>query len=337
MRLSELARRLGAELRAETGNDPELRGVASFAHASGADLVFAESELALDTALVSGAAAVVVRRGLGETLAGRKPLLVVEDAKLTFALSARLLRAPQTQRAGTQRQLHPTAEVADDAVLGSRVSISAFAVVGARAEVGDDSVIGEGVVLGEEVQVGRGCHLYPRVVVYPGVVLGDGVVVHAGAVLGADGFGYVRDPKSGAYVQFPQQGTLVIEDEVEIGANATIDRGALEETRIGRGSKIDNLAHIGHNVRVGRDVVIAAQTGVSGSSIIGDGVIVGGQVGIADHVEIGDQVILGAQAGVPSRKKLKGPGVVFWGTPARPIKEYLKELATLARLAKSSK
>jgi UDP-3-O-[3-hydroxymyristoyl] glucosamine N-acyltransferase len=186
------------------------------------------------------------------------------------------------------------------------------------------------------VEVGRGCHLYPRVVVYPGVVLGDGVVVHAGAVLGADGFGYVRDPKSGAYVQFPQQGTLVIEDEVEIGANATIDRGALEETRIGRGSKIDNLAHIGHNVRVGRDVVIAAQTGVSGSSIIGDGVIVGGQVGIADHVEIGDRVILGAQAGVPSRKKLKGPGVVFWGTPARPIKEYLKDLATLGRLTKSS-
>ncbi len=331
MRLSELADKLGAELRGAGGADPDLHGVAGFSNASPGDLVFAESETALEAALASQAAAIVVRRGLAETLAGRKPLLVVEDARLAFARSARVLRVqnPQAQR-------HPAAEVASDATLGARVSVGAYAVVGARAEIGDDSVIGEGVVLGDGVRIGRGCHLYPRVVAYPGVLLGNNVVVHAGAVLGADGFGYVRDPQSGAYVQFPQQGRLVIEDEVEIGANATIDRGALEETRIGRGTKIDNLVHIGHNVRVGRDVVIAAQTGVSGSSTIGDGAIVGGQVGIADHVSIGEQVILGAQAGIPSRKKLKGPGVVFWGTPARPIKEYLKELATLARLAKPS-
>jgi len=147
----------------------------------------------------------------------------------------------------------------------------------------------------------------------------------------------VRDNATGEYTKFPQQGRLIIEDDVEIGANTTIDRGALEETRIGRGTKLDNLVHVGHNVSIGRNVVIAAQTGVSGSSTIGDGAIVGGQVGIADHVEIGPGAILGAQAGIPSGKRIQGPGIVFWGTPARPIKDYLKELATLARLTRRPK
>jgi UDP-3-O-[3-hydroxymyristoyl] glucosamine N-acyltransferase len=158
------------------------------------------------------------------------------------------------------------------------------------------------------------------------------VVVHAGAVLGADGFGYVRDQTSGEYTQFPQQGTLVIEDEVEIGANTTIDRGALEETRIGRGTKLDNLIHIGHNCRIGRNVVIAAQTGISGSSAVGDGAILGGQVGMGDHALVGPGVILGGQAGILPKKKLLGPGIVFWGTPAKPVRQYLKELAMLSRL-----
>jgi UDP-3-O-[3-hydroxymyristoyl] glucosamine N-acyltransferase len=172
------------------------------------------------------------------------------------------------------------------------------------------------------------------VTVYPGTTIGDRVTVHAGAVLGSDGFGYVRDGKTGEYVKFPQQGSLNIEDDVEIGANATIDRGALDATVIGRGTKIDNLVHVGHNVRIGSNVVIAGQTGVSGSSVIQDGVIVGGQVGIAEHVTIESGTILGAQAGVPSNKVIRGKGIVFWGTPARPIKDYLKELAILARLAR---
>jgi len=158
------------------------------------------------------------------------------------------------------------------------------------------------------------------------------VVVHAGAVLGADGFGYVRDQTSGEYTQFPQQGTLVIEDDVEIGANTTIDRGALEETRIGRGTKLDNLIHIGHNCSIGRNVVIAAQSGISGSSAVGDGAILGGQVGMGDHAMVGPGVILGGQAGILPKKKLLGPGIVFWGTPAKPVRQYLKELAMLARL-----
>ena len=182
--------------------------------------------------------------------------------------------------------------------------------------------------------LGSNCELYPNVTIYPGVRIGDRVVVHAGAVLGSDGFGYVRDEKSGRYEKFPQAGRLEIEDDVEIGANATVDRGALDITRIGRGTKIDNLVHVGHNVRIGEDVVIAAQTGLSGSAVIEKNAVIGGQVGIADHVRIEEGAILGAQSGIPSKKIIRGKGVVFWGTPARPIREYLKELAVLARLAK---
>jgi UDP-3-O-[3-hydroxymyristoyl] glucosamine N-acyltransferase len=167
--------------------------------------------------------------------------------------------------------------------------------------------------------------------------MGNMVIVHAGAVLGSDGFGYVRDAESGRYEKFPQIGRLEIGDEVEIGANATVDRGALDATRIARGTKIDNLVHVGHNVQIGHDVVIAAQTGLSGSAVVEKNVIIGGQVGIADHVRIEEGAILGAQSGVPSKKIIRGKGIVFWGTPARPIRDYLKELAVLARLARKPK
>jgi UDP-3-O-[3-hydroxymyristoyl] glucosamine N-acyltransferase len=164
------------------------------------------------------------------------------------------------------------------------------------------------------------------------------VVVHAGAVLGADGFGYVRDLETGAYTQFPQQGTLVIEDDVEIGANSTIDRGALAETRVRRGTKIDNLVHIGHNCEIGEDVILVALTGISGSCSIGKGAILAGQVGIGDHAKVGPGVMLGGQAGVLSGKTVTNeglrPGTVLWGTPARPLKEVLREQAMLIRLAR---
>ncbi len=189
-------------------------------------------------------------------------------------------------------------------------------------------------MIGAKAIIGRNCDLYPNVTIYPGVRLGDRVIVHSGAVLGSDGFGYVRDQATGRYEKFPQVGKLEIEDDVEIGANTTIDRGALDVTRIARGAKIDNLVHIGHNCQIGEDVVIAAQTGLSGSAVLENGVVVAGQVGIADHVRIEAGAILGAQCGVPSKKVIRGKGVVFWGTPARPIQQYLKELAVLARLAR---
>jgi UDP-3-O-[3-hydroxymyristoyl] glucosamine N-acyltransferase len=336
MRLSELATQLGAELRDSDSDSSviDICGVAAPSLADAACIVFAESEAALHDAIASGAAAVLVSPQIASNYMSKagKPLLVVAQPKLAFARAARLLR-PAERRSGVD----PAALVASSATLAEDVSVGPGAVIEANASIGARTSIGAGVVVGAGVRMGSDCHLYPRVVLYLGTELGDRVIVHAGAVLGSDGFGYVRDSATGEYTQFPQQGRLIIEDDVEIGANTTIDRGALEETRIGRGTKLDNLVHIGHNVAIGRNVVIAAQTGVSGSSTIGDGAIVGGQVGIADHVEIGPGAILGAQAGIPSGKRIHGPGIVFWGTPARPIKDYLKELATLARLTRQSK
>lgn len=329
MRVEEIAVSIGAQWR---GNkDTEIVRVSSPAQADAGSIVFAEDEGALGQALASTAAAFLLTEELAQKAGEERALLVMRQPRLGFARAAQLLRAREPALG-----VHPTAVLGANVFLGEDVSVGAYAVIEAGAEIGSGTNIGAGAVIGAEVHIGNQCRIYPRVVLYPGVTLGNRVVVHAGAVLGADGFGYVRDAATGEYLQFPQQGTLVIEDDVEIGANSTVDRGALEETRVARGVKLDNLVHVGHNVSIGKNVVIAAQTGVSGSSVIGEDAIVGGQVGIADHVEIGEKVILGAQAGIPSRKKLRGPGIVFWGTPARPIKDYLKELAALARLSRAS-
>lgn len=332
MRLVQLAEIVDGTIR---GGAPEaeITGVASIAGAGAGDLVFVEDAGVLEAALASAAGAVIVGEKLAEQAEGKgKALVMVARPKLAFARAARALRGDAIEEG-----VDATAVIAADVVRGRRVAVGAHAVVEAGVHLGEESVIGAGAVIGRGVRIGRGCRIYPRVVIYAGTELGDRVVVHAGAVLGSDGFGYVRDEKTGEYVQFPQQGRLVIEDDVEIGANTTIDRGALEETRIGRGVKIDNLVHIGHNVRVEHDVVIAAQTGVSGSCVIRAGAVVGGQVGIGDHVEIGEGVILGSGSGVLTHKKLKGAGVVHWGRPARPLAQYLKELAALARLGAEKK
>jgi UDP-3-O-[3-hydroxymyristoyl] glucosamine N-acyltransferase len=334
MKLSEIAQAVGAELRlagadAESHNR-EIRGVGSANQAAPDMLLFAEDAASLEAALESRAAAVLVAPKLAPGEA-RKPLLVAAQPRLAFAQAARLLRAKEP---GTG--IHATAVVDSSAILAGDVCVGPYAVIEANVHVGVGTRIEAGAVVGAGCVIGERCRIYPRVVVYPGTQIGNRVVVHAGAVLGSDGFGYVRDRDTGAYLQFPQQGRLVIEDDVEIGANSTIDRGALEETRIERGVKIDNLVHLGHNVRVGRDVVIAAQTGVSGSSSIGANAIVGGQVGIGDHATVGDQVILGSGSGVLTHKQVRGAGVVFWGRPARPLRQYLKELAALARLARAS-
>jgi UDP-3-O-[3-hydroxymyristoyl] glucosamine N-acyltransferase len=234
--------------------------------------------------------------------------------------------------------VHPAAVVGNGTKLGKGVTIAACAVIGDGAQIGAGTRIEAGAVVGEGVIVGEQCRIYPRVVVYPGTTIGNRVILHAGVVLGADGFGYVRDAATGTYTQFPQQGTLVIEDDVEIGANCTVDRGALAETRVRRGAKFDNLVHVGHNCDIGEDVILVALTGISGSSTIGKGAVLAGQVGIGDHVHIGPGVILGGQAGVFSGKTVTNdglkPGTVHWGTPARPLQQVLREQATLARLAK---
>jgi UDP-3-O-[3-hydroxymyristoyl] glucosamine N-acyltransferase len=304
-------------------------------NATQTSLTFAENEATLQEALASASAAVLVTPQIAKALLSEakllnKPLLLIAQPRLAFAKASQLLRAAKVSTG-----VHRTAVLASSVKLAEDVSIGACAVLGEDVEIGARTHIGPGCVLADGVKIGVDCTLYPRVVIYSGVELQDRVQVHAGCVLGSDGFGYVRDAETGAYTQFPQQGTLVIEEDVEIGANTTIDRGAREETRIARGTKLDNLVHIGHNVRVGRNVVMAAQTGISGSSTVGDGAILGGQVGIGEHADVGEGVILGGGAGVLSKKKLRGAGVVFWGRPAQPLRAYLKSLATLAGLARS--
>lgn len=325
--LRELAEHLGAHLVGDP--EKEITGVASLRTASAGDVVFVDDAKNLENATRSAAAAIIAGR-FALSASSSKSLLIADQPKLAFARASRFLLA----ESGAIESADPSSVVHATAQLGTGVVIGENVVIQAGAIIGDNTRIDAGCVIGAGVPIGRDCRLFPNVTVYSGTRLGDRVVVHAGAVLGSDGFGYVRDQVTGRYEQFPQIGRLEIEDDVEIGANATVDRGALEETRIRRGTKIDNLVHVGHNVQVGEDVVIAAQTGVSGSAVIESNAIIGGQVGIADHVTIAEGAILGAQSGIPSNKIIRGKGVVFWGTPARPIRQYLKELAILARLAK---
>ena len=207
--------------------------------------------------------------------------------------------------------------------------VHATAIVEDGVKLGEGCLIGAGAFVGAGVRLGAGCRIGPRAVLHSGTTLGDRVRVQSGAVLGSDGFGYVATPIG--YLGFPQIGTLVVGDDVEIGAGTTIDRGALEVTVIGRGTKIDNLVHIAHNCRIGDDVLIAAQAGIAGSSVIGNRAILGGQVGIGEHATVGDGVILGGGAGVLSHKRVEGDGIVFWGTPAHPLREYLRDLAQMRR------
>ena len=332
MIVRELIDKLGGTL-VQGDSEWLVESVSACDSAGAFDLVFADSAPSAVQALAGGAGVVVLKPGAALSYPHGKCIVETGNPRLWFSRAAKLI-VPRPPASG----VHPRAVVSQDTVLGGSISIGPGAVVESGVHIGEGTRIEAGAIIGHGVHIGADCRVYPRVVLYPGVTLGDKVVVHAGAVLGADGFGYVRDPATGAYTQFPQQGTLVIEDDVEIGANTTIDRGALRETRIRRGAKIDNLVHIGHNCDIGEDVILVALTGISGSSEIGKGAVLAGQVGIGDHVTVGPGVILGGQAGVLTGKTLTAeglpPGTVLWGTPARPLKQVLREQATLARLAK---
>jgi UDP-3-O-[3-hydroxymyristoyl] glucosamine N-acyltransferase len=236
-------------------------------------------------------------------------VLLVKDPRYAFARCAKAFAPVKTEG-----DVHPSAAVDPSATLGARVTIGARAVIEADAILGDDVEIAAGAL------------------VLRGVEIGDRVVVQAGAVLGATGFGYAHNAETGEHLLFPQQGRLVIEDDVEIGANTTIDRGALGETRIGSGTKIDNQVHIGHNCKIGKNVLMASQVGISGSCVVEDGAVLAGQVGLGDHVHIGPGVILGGASGVFPGKHLEGPGQMFMGVPAEPLRDYLKTIARVRRL-----
>jgi UDP-3-O-[3-hydroxymyristoyl] glucosamine N-acyltransferase len=310
----ELADHVGAILE----GDPNLRvtGCATPETAGPGDLIYIDSPRHLKSAAASKSACVVI--GSDVATAGElsgKTLLRAKNPKLAYARAIGWM-FPQPR---IVQSVHPTAVVAKTAKIGKNVAIGPYAVIEEGVEVGDNSQIGAHCYLGAESRVGSACTLYPRVTLYAGSRLGARVIIHSGAVIGSDGFGLVL--AEDGYEKFPQLGTIEIGDDVEIGANTTIDRGALGATRIDPGVKLDNLVHIGHNCEIGQHTTISAQTGLAGSSIVGKNSIIGGQVGIGGHCRLEDGAILGSKSGVLPGKILRG-GVPMWGIPAQPLDDY---------------
>jgi UDP-3-O-[3-hydroxymyristoyl] glucosamine N-acyltransferase len=225
-------------------------------------------------------------------------------------------------------QIHSTAVLAASADVALTAYIGPHVQIGENAHVGAYTRIEAGVVVGANVSIGDDCVLHPNVVLYDGVSLGNRVILHAAVCIGADGFGYVRHDHG--YQKFPQIGTVVIEDDVELGAHTCVDRAALGRTRIGRGTKLDNMVHVGHNCDIGEHVVIAAQTGISGSVVIEDDAVIGGQVGFGDHTRVQKGAVIGSKAGILPGKIVR-PGV-WWGIPVQPLDQYKRQNAYLSRL-----
>lgn len=308
-------------------------GVAPLQAASGEQLSFLANPRYRGAVAASRAGAIVMtaadRRALfADGAAAAAALIECANPYAWFAFAAQLLSPGGPPAAGVADGAH----VAADASVDGSARIDAGAVVESGAAVGPRCWVGAGAFVGAGARLGADCRLHPGARVLAGCVVGARGIVHSGAVIGSDGFGFA--PLDGRWIKIPQTGRVVIGDDVEIGANVTIDRGTFRATRIGRGTKIDNLVHVAHNVRIGENVVIAAQTGIAGSAVVEDNVVLAGQAGIADHARIEAGVLVGAQAGVPTGKVLRGAGQVFWGTPARPIRGVLRELAALARLAR---
>ncbi|MBI4979917.1 MAG: UDP-3-O-(3-hydroxymyristoyl)glucosamine N-acyltransferase [Spirochaetes bacterium] len=277
--------------------------------------------------ILNSAAAVIIT---AEKMDTGKVQILVEKPKEAFITLLSFLY-PDKPVAYTRA---PTAVVGKDCSIAAKVKLDAYAVIGDSAAIGEGSIIGAHSVVGDNVSIGRNTVLFPNVTVYADTVIGDNVIIHAGTVIGADGFGYRLE--DGRREKIPQRGNVRIGNNVEIGANVTIDRATLGSTVIGNGVKIDNLVQVAHNCRVGENSVLIAQVGIAGSTTIGKSCILAGQVGISDHCVIGDNVIIGAQAGVMSNTKIP-PGKFMWGSPVQEMKEekltkiYLRKLGSLVR------
>jgi UDP-3-O-[3-hydroxymyristoyl] glucosamine N-acyltransferase len=319
---AELARWLGGECEGDA--ERILSGVAPLETAGEGDIAFVESEKNLTQAGASRAGCLLVP--VAVSLPGRT-LIRVGNPRYAMARAIELFWPPPALKPG----IHRTAQIGDNVSVGEDVWIGPTAVIGNGSSIGTRARIGAGCILGESVAIGEDCLLHARVTLYAGVRIGARVILHSGCVIGSDGFGYARE--AGRYYKVPQIGTVEIADDVEIGANTTVDRGAFGPTRIGRGTKIDNLVQVGHNVQIGEHCAIAALVGISGSVIIEDNVVIAGQVGIGDHARIEKGAILGGQCGILPHKIVRA-GQTVWGTPARPLREYLEQQASLTRFLK---
>lgn len=302
MKVQELAEIVGGRV---SGNaETQIERIADLEQASEHEIAYVDNEKFYGAAGESKAGCLIVPLGGGGEFSERT-LIEVANPKLAFALIG--------------AELHPTRR---------EPSIHPTAVIAKTADIALSAYIGPNVTVGENVRIGNESVLHPNVVLYDGVTIGNRVILHAGVCIGADGFGYVRHDHG--YQKFPQIGTVVIEDEVEIGAHTCIDRAALGRTRIGRGTKLDNMVHVGHNCDIGERVVIAAQTGISGSVVIEDDAVIGGQVGFGDHTRVQKGAVIGSKAGILPGKIVR-PGV-WWGIPVQPLDQYKRMNAYLNRL-----
>ena len=321
MRVRELADWLGATF--EGDGEKELAGVAPLETAGASDVAFVGTRKAVTQTDNSAAGCLLVP--VDWPSPSYRTVIRVEQPRTAFARALSRFYPTAELKPG----IHPTAVIGKDVDIGAMVFIGPHASVGDGTRIGVASSIGAGSAIGKRVTLGEGCVVHPNVTIYDNVDIGRRVILHAGVVIGADGFGYVME--EGRWQKFPQVGRVEIGDHVEIGANSCVDRAAMGATSIGEGTKLDNMVHVGHNCRIGKHVVVAAQTGFSGGVVVEDYAVIGGQVGIGDKARIETRAVLGSGCGVLTSKIVRS-GETVWGTPARPLKMHLEQLANLSRL-----
>ena len=321
-RLSELAARIGARLVGGEGEDAVVSGVAPIEEAGPGQVTFLANRKYTRFARDSNASGIIAREAVS---GAHTAFLISDNPHFAFARVVEMFHPPARFTPG----ISDRASVDPSARLGKDVTVSPFVVIEEGAGVGDRTVLFPGVYVGKGVSIGSDCLAYPNVVLYHGVKVGSRSILHAGCVIGSDGFGFAPTPEG--FRKIPQVGTVEIEDDVEIGANTTIDRATLGVTRVCRGTKLDNLVQVAHNVVVGSDSAIAAQAGISGSARIGSRVMIGGQAGLAGHLEVEDGMMLGAKCGVPD--SLRASDSRVWsGIPVMPHPTWLRMSALLPKL-----
>ena len=317
--LGEIADFIGGEV---VGNDDlVITGLSGIKEAKEGELTFIANSKYFSFAEQTKASAIIIP--LDVKVEG-KSVVRVENPSLAFSKIAAVIMEEQAHRI---QGIHETALINSDVKIGTNVAVGAYAVIEKGVNIGDNTVISSGCFVGSQTTIGSDCLIYPNVTIRERISIGDRVIIHSGTVVGSDGFGFV-DVK-GVHEKIPQIGKVVIQDDVEIGANVAIDRARFAETFIGRGTKIDNLVQIAHNVKIGEDCLIVSQVGISGSTTIGDRVILAGQVGVAGHLTIGEGVVVASKSGVPSSIP---PNTMVWGNPAKPHMQAKRVNASVQRL-----
>ena len=319
--VARLAELVGGAVRGE--GEMLIARIADLESAQEEEIAYVDSDKFFEAAKQSNASCLIVPQNFDGEFTD-SAIIEVANPKLAFSIIGAALH-PAKRR---EPAIHPSASIAETADVALTAYIGPNVCIGDYSHVGPSTRIEAGAVVGDNVTIGAGCVLHPNAVLYDNVSIGNNVILHVAVCIGADGFGYVRDRMG--YHKFPQIGTVVIEDDVELGAHTCVDRAALGRTRIGRGTKLDNMVHVGHNCDIGERVVIAAQTGISGSVVIEDDAVIGGQVGFGDHSRVQRGAIIGSKAGILPGKIVR-PGM-WWGIPVQPLDEYKRLNAHLGRL-----